>query len=355
MSGSRTRKSSDLPDNQMAWRGGVSLKELARRLGVSQTTVSRVMNRSAAKYRIAAGTEQRVLEAAAELKYEPNAFARGLRKKSSFTVGVMVPEISEGYAAAVLSGIEDALLGEKFFYFVVSHHHRSDLLADYLHLLLARGVEGIIAVDTPIQDGLPVPVVAVSGHRKTKSILTIEIDHIAAARYALSHLVELGHREIAFIKGQPFSSDTEARWKAIQKVAASLRIGVPSKRVVQLEGTSAGSESGYVAMQRLLSHGRPFTAVFAFNDISAIGAIAALHEAGLKVPRDISVVGFDDISSASAVRPGLTTVRQPLYEMGKTAAMNLLELIGNRGRGRRQKPILVSPSFVRRQSTDKVR
>jgi DNA-binding LacI/PurR family transcriptional regulator len=120
------------------------------------------MNDSAARYRIAVDTQQRVLKAAASLNYEPNAFARGLRNKRSFTVGVMVPEISEGNAAAVLSGIEDSLLHEKFFYFVVSHRHRAELLQSYPRLLLSRAVEGIIAVDTPIREQLPVPVVAVS-------------------------------------------------------------------------------------------------------------------------------------------------------------------------------------------------
>ena len=120
------------------------------------------MNDLAARYRIAGDTQQRVLKAAASLNYQPNAFARGLRNKRSFTVGVMLPEISEGYAASLLGGIEDSLLQEKFFYFVVSHRHRAELLESYPRLLLSRGVEGIIAVDTPIYERLPVPVVAVS-------------------------------------------------------------------------------------------------------------------------------------------------------------------------------------------------
>ncbi|MGC2637305.1 MAG: LacI family DNA-binding transcriptional regulator [Acidobacteriaceae bacterium] len=333
---------------------GVNLRELAAHLDLSLTTVSRVMNHSAAEYRIAAETQQRVLKAAASLNYQPNAVARGLRQKRSFTVGVMVPEISEGYSASVLSGIEDALLEEKFFYFVVSHRHRAELLRSYPRLLLARAVEGIIAVDTPIHEAQPVPVVAVSGHGRKKGILTIELDHLTAARYALSHLLELGHRRIAFIKGQTFSSDTKARWDAIRKVGSSLGLRIHSDLVVQLEGTSPGSEPGYIATQKLLQNGHRFSAIFSFNDASAIGAITALHEAGMHVPRQISVVGFDDIPAAATVRPGLTTVRQPLNEMGRTAAMNLLRLIREGKSDATQQSILVSPGFVTRQSTARV-
>jgi len=335
-------------------RQAVNLKELAAHLGLSLTTVSRVMNHSAREYRIAAETRERVLKAAASMNYEPNVFARGLRKKRSFTVGVIVPEISEGYSAAVLGGIEDALLQEKFFYFVVSHRHRAELLQKYPRLLLSRAVEGIIAVDTPIQEELPVPVVAVSGHSRKKGIVNIEIDHLAAARYALSHLSELGHHRIAFIKGQSFSSDTRARWEAICRVCSELNIPVHAELVVQLEGTAPGSEPGYTATQKLLKNGNRFSAIFCFNDASAIGAITALHEAGLHVPRQVSVIGFDDIPSAATMRPALTTVRQPLYEMGRTAAVNLLRLIRDGSGGPPQPSILVSPSFVRRQSTEKI-
>jgi len=332
---------------------GASLRELADHLGLSPTTVSRVMNNAGAEYRIAKATQKRVLQAAASLNYEPNTVAQGLRKKRSFTVGVMVPEISEGYAAAVLGGIEDALLQENFFYFVASHRHRTDLLQKVPRLLLSRAVEGIIAVDTPIEH-LPIPVVAVSGHRPGKGILTIELDHLTAARYALSHLHELGHRRIAFIKGQTFSSDTRARWDAIRKVCSAMDISVDPQLVVQLEGIAPGSEPGYVATRKLLHNGHRFSALFCFNDASAIGAIAALHEAGLHVPHQVSVIGFDDIPSAATVRPALTTIRQPLYQMGQIAAVSLLRLIRNGVARPPEESILVSPSFVRRQSTERV-
>jgi LacI family transcriptional regulator len=320
--------------------------------------VSRVLNHSGGAHRIAAATQERVIKAAALLNYEPNAFARGLRNRRSYTIGVMVPEISEGYSAMVLGGIEDALLKEEFFYFVVSHRHRADLLEGYPRMLEARAVEGIIAVDTPIREALHVPVVAVSGHSRKHRVVTIELDHLTAAELALRHLYDLGHRRIAFIKGQTFSSDTRVRWDAIRSVCSTLGIRVDPELVVQLEGSEPGSEPGYAAACRLL-HGKPrFTAIFAFNDASAMGAIAALHEAGLHVPRDVSVVGFDDIPAAATMHPSLTTVRQPLRAMGQNAAVQLLRLIraglGSAGHGNPDEPsILVAPTFVRRHSTAK--
>jgi DNA-binding LacI/PurR family transcriptional regulator len=313
--------------------------------------VSRVLNHSGKAFRIAEQTQERVIRAAALLNYEPNAFARGLRKRRSYTIGVMVPEISEGYSAMVLGGIEDALLEEKYFYFVVSHRHRADLLEGYPRLLLSRSVEGIIAVDTPIDQDLPVPVVAVSGHSRKHHVVTIELDHLRAARFALEHLRELGHQRIAFIKGQTFSSDTTARWNAIRRICSELGLRVHSGLVVQLEGVAPGSEPGYAATRQLLGRERRFTAIFAFNDASAMGAIAALHEAGLHVPRDVSVVGFDDIPGAATMHPGLTTVRQPLREMGQSAAATLLRLISSAPQRRDQPSILVSPALVRRHST----
>ena len=350
---SKNTTSSSAPGS-FARKPRIGLKDLAAHLRLSQSTVSRVISNSAAIHRIAVETQQRVLKAAAEMNYKPNVVARSLRKKQSFTIGVMVPEISEGYAASVLGGIEEALLSEKFFYFVVSHHHLPELLLGYPHLLLSRAVEGIIAVDTPIREELPVPIVAVSGHSRKSGMVTIELDHLTAARYALSHLAELGHRKIAFIKGQSFSSDTNVRWKAIRQVSAGLGISVDSELVVQLEGIEPGSDPGYQAMQKLLARGVRFTALFAFNDASAIGAIAALHDAGLHVPRDVSVVGFDDIPGAATVHPALTTVRQPLREMGRAAAVNLLRLIRKEDGFPVQRSILVAPGFIKRRSTNRI-
>jgi DNA-binding LacI/PurR family transcriptional regulator len=334
---------------------GRSLKELAEHLGLSQTTVSRVINNSGNTHRISAATQKRVLAAAAEMNYKASPLARGLRSRRSQTIGVMVPEISGGYSAAVLSGIEDVLLISGFFYFVVSHHHREELLRDYPALLLSRAVEGIIAVDSALDVELPVPIVAVSGHLRSPSILNIELDHTLAARFALEHLQRLGHRRIAFIKGQSFSSDTEIRWQAIARVAAELKIPIEPHLVIALEGDDPTPEPGRVATHKLLAAGVPFSAIFAFNDLSAMGAIVALREAGVDVPSEVSVLGFDDVVGAATNNPPLTTVRQPLQEMGRAAATALLQRIRHPkvsdATGHGSESILVLPTFVERKST----
>src|SRR5438270_6159204 len=293
-------------------RESISLKTLAEHLGLSKTAVSLVINRVPAAKSIPHHTQARVRAAARELNYRPNVMARMLRQQRSFTIGVIVPEVSEGYAALVLSGIEDHLLQEGYFYFVASHRHRPDLIDEYPQLFLARSVDGLIAVDTPWHHDLSVPVVTVSGHNEVKGVTNIILDHQRAAEIALKHLVQLKHRKIAFIKGQEFSSDTEVRWNAIAEMARRLQLSVCPKLTVQLEGDSSSPQLGYKVTKRLLASREPFSALFAFNDISAIGAILALREAGLHVPNAVSVVGFDDLQSAAFQNPRLTPVRQPL-------------------------------------------
>ena len=331
-----------------------SLKELSAILRLSQSTVSRVINGEGDNFRIARDTQERVLQAAALHGYTANSVARSLREKRSYTVGVIVPEISEGYSTSVLGGIEDELLKDGFFYFVASHRHRADLLKHYPRMMLARAVEGIIAIDTAIEEDLPVPVVAVSGHQHRPGVINIELDHVQAAQLALSHLKELGHTRIAFIKGQSFSSDTEGRWRAIVETAKALDITVDARCVAQLQGVDPGPGPGVEATRELLRSGRLFTALFAFNDVTAMGAILALREAGRRVPEDISVVGFDDVMAASTYNPPLTTIRQPLRNMGQTAATTLLELLRNQAADPEPVAIKVYPSIVVRNSTARV-
>jgi DNA-binding LacI/PurR family transcriptional regulator len=329
----------------------VSLKALANYLGLSPATISLVMNRSPAANAIPRSTHERILAAARKFHYKPNFFARSLRKQRSLTIGVVVPEISEGYAALVLGGIEDHLLQEGYFYLVVSHHHRADLIEEYPRLLMNRAVEGLIAVDTPCKHGLSIPVVAVSGHRHVQGVTNISLNHSRAACLALEHLRSLGHRRIAFIKGQEFSSDTEVRWKAILHAAKDLGLSMDDRLNVQLDSDIPTSELGYHVSRKLIARGGNFTALFAFNDISAIGAIRALREAGRRVPEDISVVGFDDIQSAAFHNPALTTIRQPLRQMGEIAAATLLRRIASGGKAPCPKVITVEPELVIRAST----
>jgi LacI family transcriptional regulator len=328
----------------------MSLKKLAEYLGLSPATVSLVINRSNVADSIPQETKDRIFAAARKFKYRPNFFARSLRTQRSFTVGVIVPEVSDGYSATVMSGVEDYLLQEGYFYFVASHRHRADLIDEYPRMFLERAVDGLIAVDTPWHLNLSVPVVTISGHNDIKGVINIVLNHQRAAELALKHLFHLGHRRIAFIKGQAFSSDTEDRWANIERAAHQLGLTIDPPLVAQLEGDSPSPQLGYKATKKILAAAEPFSALFAFNDISAMGAIRALRESGLQVPDDVSVVGFDDIQSAAYQNPGLTTVRQPLREMGRTAAEILLRRISRPGLDLHDR-YTVEPELMVRETT----
>ena len=168
---------------------------------------------------------------------------------------------------------------------------------------------------------------------------------------ALRHLSQHGHRKIAFIKGQEFSSDTEVRWNAIMDAANRLEIPVSPKLTAQLEGDASSPQLGYRVTKSILDSRERFTALFAFNDIAAIGAIRALREAQLRVPEDISVIGFEDTQSAPYLNPGLTTVKQPLGKMGKIAAETVLERIRRPGSNSIAESITVEPELVVREAT----
>jgi DNA-binding LacI/PurR family transcriptional regulator len=344
-------KASSRPEGQKPSGGSVSLRHLAEHLGLSQAAVSFVINRSPAAKSIPQRTQELIRAAARELNYRPNHLARSLRKQRSYTIGVVVPEISEGYAALVMSGIEDHLLEEGYFYFVVSHRHRDEFIREYPLLLKQRAVEGLIVVDTVLAEEVDVPSVAVSGHRDVPGVTNIVLNHARAACLAMEHLVSRGHRNIAFIKGQEFSSDTEVRWDAVREAAGKLGVEIKERLTGQLEGESSSPILGYQVTEKLLASGEPFSALFTFNDISAIGAIHALREAGRRVPEDVSVVGFDDIQSAAFQNPALTTVRQPLREMGLIAAETLLKRITAPEKAPYPKEIVVEPELMVRAST----
>jgi LacI family transcriptional regulator len=250
----------------------------------------------------------------------------------------------------VLSGIEDHLLQQGYFYLVVSHRHDLQLLETYRDLLRARCIEGVIAVDTPFTCEFGLPAAAVSRHEDHDGVTNIVLNHEQAARLALEHLASQGHDQIAFIKGQEFSSDTEVRWQSICRVAEQMGLTINPLLVAQLTGNSPSPELGYVAAQELLASREPFTALFAFNDVSAMGAISAFCDAGHRVPEDISVVGFDDVYSAAYQNPPLTTIRQPLRKMGKLAAEVVLQRVTAGVNTPYQKLIVVEPELVIRKS-----
>src|SRR5664279_1374563 len=311
--------------------GKVTLRDVAERVGLAPGTVSAVLNDAPSARAIPEHTRQRIRAAAEELNYRPNFLARSLRKKRTYTVGLIIEEIGDVYGAMVITGVEAYLRKHNYFFLTVIHRHDASLLREHSQLLLERGVEGFITVDTSLQEPFPVPTVSVAGHRTLKGVTNIILDQDRGVRVALEHLVDLGHRKIAFMRGQPTSSDAEYRWKAICMVAHEMGIEMDSHLIANLEFDDPSPQSGYPYAKELLARGKPFTALFAYNDLSAIGAIRAIQEEGLHIPRDISVIGFDDIPWAAFHTPSLTTVKQPLETMGRIAAETLIQMIENDG------------------------
>lgn len=330
----------------------VSLKQLAAHLGLDPATVSVVLNDVPGRS-IPQRTRERIKAAARELHYHPNLLARSLRSRETKTIGILVPELGDGYHTQVMSGIGDCLIQSGYFYFTAHHRHKPELIEEYTRMFIGRGAQGIIAVDTLFEHSISIPVVAVAGHRRIKGITNVLLDHHRAAELTLSHLHALGHRQIAFMRGQPFSSDSDSRWKGLASVAKKLRIPVDPELVITLDRDMSSPELGYPVVQQLLATSKPFTALVAFNDISAIGAIRALQDANLRVPTDVSVIGFDDIKAAGFTLPRLTTIHQPLDQFGRIAGEHLLGRIKGTLTSRQEIP--VQPTLVARESTGPVR
>ncbi len=329
----------------------ITLKAVAQYLGLTPGTVSAVLNDSPSARSIPQETKNRIHAAAKELNYRPNFFARTLRNKRTYTIGVIAEEIGDSYSSPIISGIEQYLRARNYFFLTVVHRHDPVLLNRYSQLLSERGVEGIITVDTTVQEAPMLPTVAIAGHKKLKGVTNIVLDHERAAVLALNHLRELRHERVAFMKGNPVSSDSHDRWEAISRVASQIGLSIDPELTMQIETDDPTPMLGYPYTKQLLARGKPFTAIFAYNDISAIGAIRALQEHGLRVPQDVSVMGFDDIPGAAFHTPSLTTVRQPLNRMGEVAAQSLLERI----EGKKEYPaeIAIEPELVVRESTAK--
>jgi DNA-binding LacI/PurR family transcriptional regulator len=308
------------------------------------------LNNSAVAKSISVETRRRVIEAAKKFEYRPNPHARMLRSRLSNTVGVVVPELSEGYFTGLMMGVEQHLMQAGYLYFTVSHLCRPDLLEEYPELLIGRAVDGLLLVNTDLRKKIPIPAVGISSHILTPGVTNIVLEHDRAIRLAMRHLYELGHRRIAFMKGQHFSLDSESRWQSIATIAQEIGIVIRPELCIYLEKNLWSPELGYLPVRDLLGRTRDFTALFCFNDTSAIGAIRAIEDEGLSCPRDISVIGFDDIIVAEYFNPRLTTVRQPLHKMGTAAAEMLIQRIQAPGDSYPEK-VWFTPELVVREST----
>jgi len=330
----------------------VTLKFLADRLGLSKAAVSSVLNNSPLARSFAPETRERIYKAAEEYKYKPNYFARYLNQRRSYLIGVLSPDLAEGYSASVLEGIEEYLLQSDYHFFLASHEWSKARIERTIEMFLERGVDAIILINTPLTSEVDLPLAVIGKAYGVKRGIWITIDNHAGIRIALQHLISLGHRKIAFIKGHKGSADTEDRWEAVLTAARSLSIKVDPKLVVQLERLGvqqlSAIQEGALCAQQLLSRRREFTALMAFNDISAIGAINRLREHGWRVPQDLSVVGFDDVVAARIVYPALTTLQQPLQLMGQMAAREVINAITH---GLKDERLVLTPQLVIRKST----
>ena len=330
-----------------------SLKMVAETVGLSSAAVSRVLNGAPAAKSIPKLTQERIREAAQRLNYRPNLLARSLRRGRSHTIGVLVPELSERYTTAVLEGLQQELLPAGYFFYLVSHHHRADVIEQSQAMLVERAVDGIVAIDTVLERHCNLPTVTISCPDKHEWATNIVLNYRRATQLAIDHLTGLGHRHIALIKGQAFNSGSKTWWQAVQHAMAKAGVKLNPLLVAQLESDSPTLDPGSLAAQRLLASRTHFTAVFAFDDISAIGAIRAFREAGLRVPQDVSVVGFGDYRCVAFHSPGLTTVADPLRTMGILAAGAMLRQIASPTERPPSREIVVDPELVVRGSTSR--
>jgi LacI family transcriptional regulator len=327
----------------------VSLRILGEYLDLSPATISLVLNDAPGVRAIPQETRDRVKAAAAKFDYRPSFYARSLRKRQTFSIGVLVPELSDSYSAQVLTGVEESLIEEGYFYLTASHRRKPDLIEEYPRMLMERSVEGFILIDTVLQHSFKIPAVAVAGHRQIPGITNVVLDQRRAAELTLRHLYQLGHRSIAFMRGGSHSSDADERWECLKDLAREFGIVVRPELIVQLKLLVSTPELGFEPACELLNRKADFTAMVCYDDIAAIGAIRAIRDRGLRVPEDISVVGFDDIQSAAFHNPSLTTIRQPLHEMGTIAARVLLQRV--RGQNAVPQILPVLPELVIREST----
>lgn len=345
--------------------GHVTLHDVARACGFSVSTVSIVLSEAPLSQNVAATTRQRVRAMAQQLGYHPDAFARSLRRQRSQTIGVLAFDLSDPYCIPVVRGIQAALQPASYLPLLMDAQTQRALFDSYLEMILERRAEGVIVIASWVFEEANllsdieknnVPIVIVSRDLTGRGVSSVLVDNEAGGALALRHLYELGHRRIAVIRGPEELFDSAPRWAGIESVAQEVGIRFDPRLVFQLPGLvdpASGFEGGVDCAQQMLASGRPFTAVLAFDDLTALGVVRGLAAAGVRVPEDCSVVGFDDVLPAAVSTPGITTIRQPLKEMGLLAAKWMLEAVQAREQGSRQKPKLhkAPPELVRRMST----
>lgn len=304
----------------------VTIKDVARTAGVSIATVSRILNGSAG---VSEELAARVNAAVDMLEYRPNAVARALKERKSRSIGLVIPDIENPFFPSLVRGAEDAARQQGYAVILCNTDGNAVEEDRYIQFLFSKQVDGILFIGGIESQGnlemladLPVPVVTLDRRAATGKLSAVVYDNYQGAILAVEHLIKTGRKKIAFISGPLKSSSSIDRRRGFTDTLAKFSLPVNEKL------TFVGNysfDSGYQAAKELIEKKESFDAIFAANDMMAIGAIEALLEASIRVPEDVAIVGFDDIRLAFWHKPSLTTVRQPAYEMGQAAVAMLIK------------------------------
>ncbi|MCF5875273.1 LacI family DNA-binding transcriptional regulator [Aeromonas veronii] len=300
---------------------------MARRAGVSASTVSRILNGSA---KVAADKRQAVEDAIQELNFRPNLMAQYLKTGQSMTLGVLTQHVESPFSNEMLRGVEHTLQGMEYVPLIVSGHWNAEEEVERLRLLVARRVDGLIILtghvnqQTLLEFSQQIPIVATGHNIMTERVHSFSINNRLGGYMATRYLLDLGHHDIAHIVGLPDQNDAIERHHGYRQALVSAGIEYDPSLVIQGDFAEAG---GLNAVKKLVQSGRKFSAIFCANDQTCYGAILGLKQCGLRVPEDVSLIGFDDLPFSTYSNPPLTTVRQPIYEMGVKMVKTLLGLI----------------------------
>jgi DNA-binding LacI/PurR family transcriptional regulator len=319
--------------------GHVTLRDVAQACGFAVSTVSIVLSEAPLSLKVAASTRELIRVTARQMGYYPDAYARTLRRRRSQTIGVLAFDLSDPFCIPTVRGIQAGLQKANYLSLLIDAQTQRGLFDNYLRRILERRVEGVIVIanwifeETNLLADIEkniVPVVIVGRDLTARGISSVLVDNDAGGELGMRHLLELGHRRIAVIRGPKELFDSEPRWAGQQRAAAEAGVRFDSKLVFQLPGAvdpKSGFEGGLNFSRQMLASGRHFTAVLAFDDLTALGVVRGLTEAGLRIPEDCSVLGFDDVLPSAVSTPGITTIRQPLKEMGLQAAQWMIEAL----------------------------
>lgn len=327
----------------------VTIAEVARRARVSKTTVSRVLNNKAD---VDAATAVRVREVIAATGYIPSAGAVGLARGVTRTVGMLVPGLTWPWMGEVLQGIADVVEAKGYGLLLSTANRGADSLAQFSRQVSAKAFDGLLLIEPPeavrhlrVLHDSGLPVVLVDDRVRVPAFPSVGTNNRQAGSDAAKHLLSLGRTRLAVVTGPREFACTADRLGGFRDAVRDAGHTLDPQLIIEGDFTT---ESGYAATRQLLASGPEFDGVFAHNDLSAVGVLAALYETGRRVPGDVAVIGFDDIPMAAHTRPPLTTIHQPLREMGETAARELLARLG--GTPPPTEPVIVPTTLVVRES-----